>query len=101
MPFEWTTVVAGFGVGLLVGLTGVGGGALMTPIMVLIFGVAPATAVGTDLWFAAITKSVGGVVHGRHGSVDWQVVRRLSCGSLPATILTLLVLHYSGKRPYL
>ena len=88
---------AGFGVGLLVGLTGVGGGSLMTPILVLLFGVAPASAVGTDLWFAALTKIVGGTVQHRRGMVDWQVVGRLSLGSLPAAVLTLLWMHASGS----
>lgn len=78
------------------GLTGVGGGALMTPIMVMLFGVSPHTAVGTDLWFAAITKIFGGWVHGKRGSVDWQVLRRLFLGSIPACLLTLLWLHLSG-----
>jgi uncharacterized membrane protein YfcA len=80
----------------MVGATGVGGGALMTPILVLLFGVAPAAAVGTDLWFAAITKLAGGFVHHRRGSVDWQVLRRLCLGSLPASIATLAWLHSSG-----
>ena len=93
---DWTNSIAGFGVGLLVGLTGVGGGALMTPLLVLLFGVSPATAVGTDLWFAAITKSVGGVVHNKRGSVDWEVFRRLCWGSIPASLITLAILHYSG-----
>lgn len=93
---DWMNAVAGFGVGAMVGITGVGGGALMTPILVLLFGVAPAAAVGTDLWFAAITKIVGGAVHHRQGSVDWQVVRRLCVGSLPASIATLLWLHGAG-----
>ncbi len=93
---SWLNALAGFGVGLLVGITGVGGGALMTPILVLLFGVAPAAAVGTDLWFAAITKLVGGGVHHARGSVDWQVLRRLSLGSLPASVATLLWLRYSG-----
>lgn len=88
--------VAGFLVGLMVGVTGVGGGALMTPILVLLFGVAPASAVGTDLWFAALTKLVGGFVHHRHGSVDWQVFRRLCAGSLPVSIATLAWLKISG-----
>ncbi|SER14006.1 hypothetical protein SAMN04488038_11717 [Solimonas aquatica] len=96
MTLEWTNSIAGFGVGLLVGLTGVGGGSLMTPIMVLLFGVAPSTAVGTDLWFAAITKMVGGFVHGKKGSVDWQVLRRMFYGSIPAALATLLWLHLSG-----
>lgn len=93
---DWMHTLAGFCVGLLVGLTGVGGAALMTPALVLLFGVAPATAVGTDLWFAALTKMVGGVVHSRNGAVDWQVLRRLCAGSLPAAVATLLFLHFTG-----
>ena len=85
-------VLSGFGVGVLVGMTGVGGGSLMTPLLVLLFGMHPATAVGTDLFFAAATKSVGTLVHGLGGSVRWEVVGRLACGSVPATGLTLLVL---------
>ena len=96
MNIEWLNAAAGFGVGVLVGLTGVGGGALMTPIMVLLFGVAPGIAVGTDLWFAAITKMVGGAVHGKTGTIDWQVLRRMFYGSLPASMLTLIWLHWSG-----
>ena len=88
--------LAGFGVGTIVGMTGVGGGALMTPILVLLFGIAPAAAVGTDLWFAALTKIVGGTVHQRHGGVDWQVFRRLAMGSLPAAGVTLWWLHATG-----
>lgn len=93
---DWAHSLAGLFVGLLVGMTGVGGGALMTPLLVLLFGVAPATAVGTDLWFAALTKSVGGVVHSRSGTVDWEVVKRLCWGSLPAALVTLLALHFLG-----
>tara|TARA_R110000782_G_scaffold78293_3_gene155861 strand:- start:48742 stop:49521 length:780 start_codon:yes stop_codon:yes gene_type:complete len=81
--------LSGFLVGLMVGLTGVGGGSLMAPIMILLLGVTPATAVGTDLWFAAITKMVGGTVHHGQGHADWQIVRRLAWGSLPAALLTL------------
>lgn len=91
----WLNAIAGFGVGTLVGITGVGGGSLMAPIMILLFGVAPATAVGTDLWFAAITKSVGGVIHHRGGGVDMQVLKRLCMGSLPAAVATLFFLHYA------
>jgi uncharacterized membrane protein YfcA len=76
----------------LVGLTGVGGGSLMAPILILLIGVPATTAVGTDLWFAAITKSVGGVVHHSLGEPDWQVVRRLAYGSIPASILTAFLL---------
>ncbi len=86
---------AGLGVGILVGLTGVGGGSLMAPIMILLFGIAPVTAVGTDLWFAAITKSFGGAVHHRQGGVDFQVLKRLCLGSLPAAVLTLGFLWYT------
>ena len=77
--------VAGFFVGALVGVTGVGGGSLMTPILILLFGVSPATAVGTDLLFAAVTKTVGSIVHGYNETIDWRVVRRLAIGSIPAT----------------
>jgi len=90
--------LAGFLVGVLVGFTGVGGGALMTPLLVLLFGVAPQTAVGTDLLFASATKAVGGWVHGRRGSIDWMVLRRLSLGSLPAAALTVAFLHYSPPQ---
>lgn len=90
--------IAGVLVGLLVGLTGVGGGSLMTPILVLFFGFHPATAVGTDLLYASATKVVGTGVHGWRGSVDWKIVRRLATGSLPATLLTLAVLSQWGVR---
>lgn len=83
-------VVAGAITGFVVGLTGVGGGALMTPLLLLLFGVAPLTAVGTDLWFAAITKMFATRVHHNHGLIDWQVVRRLWVGSLSASVLTLV-----------
>ena len=95
--FNWLYSLAGVGVGILVGLTGVGGGSLMTPLLHLAFGVDLKTAVGTDLLYAAATKSVGTVVHGNRGTVDWKVVRRLATGSVPATILTLLGLWYAGK----
>jgi uncharacterized membrane protein YfcA len=77
---------AGALTGFVVGLTGVGGGALMTPILLLFFGVAPTTAIATDLWFAAITKLVGARIHYGAGQVDWQVVRRLWAGSLPMAL---------------
>lgn len=84
--------LSGLLVGVLVGMTGVGGGSLMAPILILLLGVSPATAVGTDLWFAAITKSVGGAVHHSLGEPDWTVVRRLALGSIPASIVTSLLL---------
>jgi uncharacterized membrane protein YfcA len=91
-------VVSGFVVGMLVGLTGVGGGSLMTPILVLLFGVHATTAVGTDLLYAAITKTGGTLTHGLKGTVDWRVTGRLAAGSIPATILTLFALHILGIK---
>jgi len=85
-------VASGFGVGLLVGMTGVGGGSLMTPLLILLFGVHPATAVGTDLLYAAATKTVGSLAHGWSKSIHWPAVIRLASGSIPASILTLVVL---------
>ncbi len=90
--------LSGFAVGLLVGLTGVGGGSLMTPLLVLLFGFKPATAVGTDLLYAAITKSGGSWVHHRHDNIDWAIAGRLALGSVPAAALTLLVLAQLGVQ---
>ncbi len=84
--------LSGFLVGSLVGMTGVGGGSLMTPILILLFGIHPATAVGTDLLYAAATKTGGSLVHGYARSIDWRVVRRMASGSIPATVVTLAVL---------
>ena len=88
--------LSGFIVGILVGLTGVGGGSLMTPILVLLFGFKPATAVGTDLLYAAITKSGGSWVHHRHGNIDWRITGRLSLGSVPAAGLSLFMIARWG-----
>ena len=85
-------VASGFCVGLLVGMTGVGGGSLMTPILIMLFGIHPTTAVGTDLLYAAATKTGGGLVHGWAGTIHWRAVFRLAAGSMPASVLTLLVL---------
>src|SRR6187551_1074553 len=85
--------LSGFLIGLLVGLTGVGGGSLMAPVLILIFGVSPTTAVGTDLWFACATKTVGGAIHSAKNNADLRVVGRLMMGSMPAAIATLLVLN--------
>jgi len=92
IPFLYT--ISGFAVGMLVGLTGVGGGSLMTPLLILLFGIHPATAVGTDLLYAAATKSAGSVVHGLNRTVDWRVVRRLASGSVPMTIVSIVALSY-------
>jgi uncharacterized membrane protein YfcA len=86
-------VVSGFGVGFLVGMTGVGGGSLMTPLLILLFHVHPVTAVGTDLIYASVTKTGGSLVHGFNRTIDWRIVRRLALGSLPASLLTLLLLR--------
>ena len=90
--------LSGFFVGMLVGFTGVGGGALMTPLLVLLFGIHPATAVGTDLLYASVTKTAGTLVHGLSNTVDWTITRRLAYGSVPATALTLLALAYFSHR---
>ncbi len=85
-------VLSGFAVGFLVGMTGVGGGSLMTPLLILLFHVHPVTAVGTDLIYASVTKTGGGLVHGFNKTIDWRIVRRLASGSLPASLLTLSAL---------
>jgi len=89
-------IFSGALVGLLVGLTGVGGGSLMTPILTLIFGVAPTTAVGTDLAFAAITKGIGTAAHRLHGNVKWDIVGLLCAGSLTTATASILVLKQLG-----
>lgn len=93
LPF----VVAGFLVGTLVGLTGIGGGSLMTPVLVLLFGQSPSVAVGTDLLFAAATKSVATLVHGTTRRIDWGIVFRLAAGSLPAAIAVVVSLRGSAR----
>ncbi len=95
---ELAFVVAGFFVGCVVGLTGVGGGSLMTPILIFFFGIKPYMAVGTDLLFAAVTKLGGTVKAARSGLVDWRIVISLSAGSLPAALLTLYLLHEFGAN---
>lgn len=89
-------VVSGFAVGILVGLTGVGGGSLMTPLLTMVFGVSPTVAVGTDLAFASITKVAGTFAHRFSGTVHWQIVKHLSIGALPAAIMATLALKYYG-----
>jgi uncharacterized membrane protein YfcA len=93
--------LSGFGVGFVVGLTGVGGGSLMTPLLVLLFGFHPATAVGTDLLYASVTKTCGTAVHHIGQTVEWRVVGWLGAGSLPASLLTLLLISrqlHSGSN---
>ena len=90
--------ISGFVVGALVGMTGVGGGSLMTPLLILLFGIHPATAVGTDLLYASATKTVGTAVHGVSRTIDWRLVGRLAMGSVPMTALTLLMLSFLGTQ---
>ena len=92
MDFSYT--ITGFLVGFIVGMTGVGGGSLMTPILVLGFGIKPAVAVGTDLLYAAITKSGGVFVHHKHGNIQWPIVVLLSFGSIPASTCSIFVIQY-------
>lgn len=89
-------VVSGFAVGLLVGMTGVGGGSLMTPLLTLLFGVPPSVAVGTDLAFASITKTAGTITHRVRGTVRWDIVRHLCMGALPAAVAAALALKHFG-----
>ena len=96
---DWLTSLSGFVVGVIVGLTGVGGGSLMTPLLVLGFGVAPATAVGTDLLYAAITKAGGVYVHDRQATIDYRIAGLLGLGSIPLAILTTIALHLIAPAP--
>lgn len=91
-----TYVISGFAVGALVGLTGVGGGSLMTPLLTLLFGVSPTVAVGTDLAFASTTKAAGTLAHRFRGTVHWEVVRHLCYGALPAAVFASIALKYFG-----
>src|SRR3954470_23516846 len=91
-------VLSGVLVGGLVGFTGVGGGSLMTPLLIIAFGIHPATAVGTDLLYAAATKTAGSAVHGANRTIDWRVVGRLASGSVPAAALTLWALSSTGTK---
>jgi uncharacterized protein len=93
---DWLYPLSGLFVGLIVGLTGVGGGSLMTPLLVLAFGFSPATAVGTDLLYAAFTKAGGTFVHHKKSNIDWRIVGLLGAGSVPASLVTLAVMHSLG-----
>ncbi len=93
---DWIAIVSGFGVGAIVGLTGVGGGSLMTPLLLSVFKLHPAVAIGTDLWFAAITKTAGSVSHHQAGHVQWRITALLLAGSLPASLATVALMHFTG-----
>ncbi|KAA0268136.1 MAG: sulfite exporter TauE/SafE family protein, partial [Acidobacteria bacterium] len=87
-------VAFGFGIGLLVGMTGMGGASLMTPLLILIFGVQPVTAIGTDIFYAAVTKTVGGVQHLRAGTVHKGLAFWMAVGSVPAALAGVGVIEY-------
>ena len=89
--------IAGFVVGFIIGLTGVGGGSLMTPVLVLVFSIKPSIAVGTDLLYAAITKAGGIFSHQKQGTIDWRVVRLLSAGSIPAALSAVFILKQLAR----
>ena len=89
---EYTYTIAGFFVGFIIGMTGVGGGSLMTPILVFFFGIKPAMAVGTDLLYAAITKSGGILAHHRNKTIDWKIVGLMALGSIPSSFISVLIL---------
>ena len=93
---DFLAVLSGFAVGAIVGMTGVGGGSLMTPLLMGVFKLNPAVAIGTDLWFAAITKSGGAWAHHRHGHVDYRITKLLLLGSVPATLATIALMHFTG-----
>ena len=93
---DWIAVISGFGVGAIVGMTGVGGGSLMTPLLLSVFKLNPAVAIGTDLWFACITKAAGSASHHNAGHVDWRVTRLLLAGSIPASLATVALMHFTG-----
>jgi uncharacterized membrane protein YfcA len=93
---EFAFVFAGFAVGLVVGLTGVGGGSLMTPLLIFFFGIKPHLAIGTDLLFAAFTKMGGTVSLARARAVDWKIVGQTAAGSIPASLATLYMLQRLG-----
>ncbi len=96
MTFDWMLTAAGFAVGCLIGLTGVGGGSLMTPLLIFAFKVEPAVAVGTDLLFAAITKTGGIWVHARRHTVEWRIAGLLALGSVPTALLTVYIIGQVG-----
>ncbi|MCV2402995.1 sulfite exporter TauE/SafE family protein [Marinomonas sp. C2222] len=95
MDFLWY-ILAGAGVGLAVGITGVGGGSLMTPLL-LLFGFPPHIAIGTDLMYAGIAKSTGVVMHAKRGNVNWKVVTAMASGSIPASLITIWLLSQFEK----
>jgi uncharacterized membrane protein YfcA len=93
---DYIATLSGFGVGAIIGMTGVGGGSLMTPLLLSVFKLNPAVAIGTDLWFAAITKFAGAASHHRAGHVHWRITALLLAGSIPAALSTVALMHLTG-----
>ncbi len=93
---DWIAILSGFGIGAIVGMTGVGGGSLMTPLLIGVFKLHPAVAIGTDLWFAGITKVGGSWAHHRHGHVDYRIAGLMLAGSIPASLATIGLMHFTG-----
>jgi uncharacterized protein len=93
---DWIAILSGFGVGAIVGMTGVGGGSLMTPLLLSVFRLNPAVAIGTDLWFAAATKTAGSLSHHQAGHVQWRITALLLAGSIPASAATIALMHFTG-----
>ena len=98
MFIELPIAITAFLVGALVGITGVGGGAVMTPILILFFGIPPVVAIATDLVFATITKLVASVIHSKAGSIDWSVAKRIWMGSIPGTLIGIALLVYLANE---
>ena len=96
MQLDWIAIASGFGIGAVIGMTGVGGGSLMTPLLISVFKLSPAVAIGTDLWFAALTKSGGAWAHHRHGQVNYRITGLLLAGSIPASLATIALMHFTG-----
>jgi uncharacterized membrane protein YfcA len=95
---DWLYPLSGFVVGGVVGLTGMGGGSLMTPLLILLFGMNPLTAVGTDLMYASLTKAVGTLIHAKKGHVAWHLAGALAIGSVPAAVITIWTLALLPKQ---
>src|SRR6201996_1859483 len=93
-----TMIAFGFAVGLLVGITGTGGGSVMTPLLVVVFGINPATAIGTDIAYSAVEKSIGGVRQYRAGNVDRALSTRRAFGSVPAAVIGVITLKYLERH---
>ena len=96
LPMDLIAILSGFGIGAIIGLTGVGGGSLMTPLLLTVFKLPPTVAIGTDLFFASITKTSGSIAHHRHDHVDYRILGLLLLGSIPAAVATIAMMHFTG-----